>query len=402
MPNVLLLAIDSLRADAIFGGAISTPNIDGFIDKGTAFTQCVSTTTSTTPSFSSILTGCYPPRHGVRGLQGYRLSPEVVTAAEAFSKAGYQTHAEVTGPLLPETGILRGFDDARHRQGYKVPFFNWRDDVVDRMHSYVDPWFMLLHVWEVHRPYRAPPDFTKRWDKAGYEAAVAATDEWLAPVFDAAGPDTIIVITGDHGEDYPDTPWEQKLIRGARKARRKAHLDKWLPALDRKFAALAVGHGFALFEHLVRVPLIITGPGVPHIKVDEQVRHVDLFPTLADLCGVEIPEQIDGRSLRPLIEGHDLPAEPAYMEAVGVKLEGSRIAGARTPDFKLLKRGDSKPTLYRLPDEKRNVLSRYPEVARPLEEFIEEVNSVAAVAGSGMTDAEEAVVEQHLRDLGYL
>jgi arylsulfatase A-like enzyme len=406
-PNVLLLAIDSLRADAVFGGHIETPNLDRYAAAGASFRQCVSTTTSTTPSFSSILTGCYPPKHGVRGLQGYRLRSDLMTMAEAFAAGGYQTHAEATGPLLKETGILRGFEDARHRQGYKVPFMNWRDEVAGRMASYVDPWLMLLHVWEVHRPYRAPPDFKKRWDKSGYEAAVAATDEWLAPIYEAAGDNTIVVITGDHGEDYPDTPWEQKRLRAARKGRKKLKLAKWFPYLDKKLSGLVVGHGFALHEHLVRVPLIIAGPGVQQARIEEQVRHVDLFPTLTDLCGVPGPQGIDGRSLRPLIEGGSLPEEPAYMEAVGVKLEGKRIEGARTTDWKLLRPGGGRPALYKLnggagPDEKHNVYSRHPEVARPLEEFIDRVRKSEVVADSGMTDDEEAIVEQHLRDLGYL
>ena len=406
-PNVLLLAVDSLRADAVFGDRIATPNFDRYAEEGTAFTQCVSTTTSTTPSFSSIFTGGYPPKHGVRGLQGYRLRNDLTTMAEAFSAGGYHTHAEATGPLLPETGILRGFEDPRHRAGYKQPFFVWRDEVVDRMRSYQDPWFLMLHIWEVHRPYRAPPDFNKRWDKAGYEAAVSATDEWLTPVFEAAGPNTIVVITGDHGEDYPDTPFEQRVLRVARRSRSKLKLGKWFPWLDKRMSSLVVGHGFALWEHLVRVPLIVAGPGITTKRIDEQVRHVDLFPTLADMCGLPAPEGIDGRSLKPLLDGRDLPAEPAYMEAVGVKLEGKRIEGARTPEWKLLRPGGGRPALYKLdaeggPDEKRNLYSRFPEVARPLDEFIAQVRASEVVAESGMTGDEEALVEQHLRDLGYL
>ena len=407
-PNVLLLAVDSLRADAVFGPEIATPNFDRFARSGAAFRHCVSTTTSTTPSFSSILTGCYPPKHGVRGLQGYRLSSSLTTMAEAFAAGGYKTHAEVTGPLLPQTGVLRGFEDANHRQGYKVPFFEWRDEVVDRMHSYVDPWFMLLHIWEVHRPYRAPPDFTKRWDKAGYQAAVRATDEWLQPVYDACGDNTLVVITGDHGEDYPDTPLQQKLIRLARKSRKSLKLKSWLPALDQRFQSLAVGHGFALHEHLVRVPLIISGPRANSIVIDEQVRHVDLFPTLCDICDLPIPEGVDGRSLMPLIEGGSLPEEPAYMEAVGVKLEGNRIAGARTADWKLLRAGAGKPALYKLngggvPNEKRNVYTRYPEVAQPLESFLAKVEaSTVTNEDAPLSQEDEATIEQHLRDLGYL
>lgn len=406
-PNVFLLVVDSLRADAVFGDQVPTPNIDGFARRGAAFHQCVSTTTTTTPSFSSILTGSYPPKHGVRGLQGYRLSEKVKTMPEVFSGAGYHTYAEVTGPLLPETGVLRGFERAHHRQGYKAPFFGWRDDVLQRMDAYVQPWLMLLHIWEVHRPFRAPPDFVKRWDRKGYEAAVAATDDWLRPVFDALPDNTIVVITGDHGEDYPESRLDQQLNRGARIARRNLRLGKWFPYLDKKLAALAVGHGFALHEHLVRVPLILAGPGIPAVKIADQVRHVDVLPTIAETCAVPAPAGIDGRSLRPLMEGVLLPEEPAYMEAVGVKLEGKRIEGVRTPDWKLLKPGGGKPALYKLngggpPDEKRNLYRRYPEVASRLEAYLREVATSDVVPESGMTMEQEAVVEQHLRDLGYL
>lgn len=407
-PNVFFLVIDSLRADAVLDDHITTRNFDRLVDEGTAFQQCICTCTTTTPSFSSILTGCYPPKHGVRGLQGYRLAPSLTTMAEMFAAAGYKTFAEVTGPLLKETGILRGFETAHHRQAYRVPFFEWRDRVVARMQAYPDPWFMLLHIWEVHRPYRSPPDFTKRNDRAGYEAAVTATDEWLGPVFEAAG-DALTIVTGDHGESYANSSLEQKALRGARKARRAFKLNKWLPAVDKKLAGLAVGHGFALWEHLVRVPLIFSGPGVPHANVSDQVRHVDVLPTVAGLCGLEAPKNIDGRSVVGLMNGDTLPEEPAYMEAVGVKLEGRRITGARIPDWKLLRTGDRTPALYKLnggtgPDEKRNVYNRYPEVASGLEGYISEIEAGggAPEEGSGMSDEEEAIVEQHLRDLGYL
>jgi hypothetical protein len=126
----------------------------------------------------------------------------------------------------------------------------------------------------------------------------------------------------------------------------------------------------------------------------------------------DAPEGIDGRNLRPLLEGESLPEEPAYMEAVGVKLGGGRIAGARTGDWKLIKPPAGRTSLYRLDgtraegvDEKHNLLSRHPEVARSLEVFIEEIQARGAdqaAFGSGMTTEEEAIVEKHLRELGYL
>jgi arylsulfatase A-like enzyme len=310
---VLVVVVDSLRADVAYDERVPTPLLDSLRARGAAFRQCVSTTTTTTPSFSSLLTGCYPPKHGVRGLQGYRLSGSVTTLAEAFGAAGYGTHAEVTGPLLPETGVLRGFSDARHRPGYRAPFFGWRDEVLARMRDYAEPWLLLLHLWEVHRPFRPPPSHEKRWDRAGYEAVVSASDERLRPVLEAAGEDALVVVTGDHGEEYPDSEWERLVLRAGRQARARLRPARWWPALDRRLAARATGPGFALHEHLVRVPLVIAGPGVAAREIADQVRHVDLFPTLADLCGVDAPGGIDGRSLRPLLEGKPLPPEPAYM-----------------------------------------------------------------------------------------
>jgi arylsulfatase A-like enzyme len=403
---VLLIVVDSLRADAVFGERVPTPTFDKYAARGAQFRQCVSTCTTTTPSFSSILTGCYPPKHGVRGLRGYRLSPAVVTMAEAFSAAGYKTYAEVTGPLLPQTDITRGFTDVQHRRGKGGDYFAWIDGVIEKIRGDAGPWFMLVHTWEVHRPYRSSSGFSKHNHRAHYEAAVAGTDAALAPLLEAAGDNTIVVLTGDHGEDYPTSVLQGNLVRVARRSRRTLRLGTWFPWLDEKLAGMEIGHGFALYEHLIRVPLILAGPGISPAVVTEQTRHVDLFPTLVDLCGIDAPQGIDGRTLRPLMRGELLPHEPAYLEALGVKLEGRRISAARTPQWKLLKPGGRKPVLYRLdgarpPDERRNVAARHPEETRRLEAFIAEV-AASEGAQSGMSVEEEAVVEQHLRDLGYL
>jgi arylsulfatase A-like enzyme len=406
-PNVLVLVIDSLRADVAYDPRVPTPTLDAVRARGVTFSQCVSTATTTTPSFSSLLTGCYPPKHGVRGLQGYRLSGTVATLAEAFAAAGYDTHAEVTGPLVPETGVLRGFAEATHRPGYRAPFFGWRDRLLERMSAYRAPWLLLLHVWEVHRPFRPPPTHDKRWDRAGYEAVVSASDERLAPVLDALGDDAVVVVTGDHGEEYPDSELERLVFRAGRQLRMRLRPARWWPALDRRLAALATGHGFALWEHLVRVPLVVAAPSGAPLAVADQVRHIDLLPTLCDLCDLSPPEGIDGRSLRPSMEGGALPQEPAYMEAVGVKLEGDRIAAARTPEWKLVVPGRGRRALYRLdggrpPNERRNVIAAHAEIAARLAEVIARVEASATVTDSGMSPQDEAVVEQHLRDLGYL
>jgi arylsulfatase A-like enzyme len=424
-PNVLLLGIDSLRADAVFGDRIRTPNFDRYASAGAAFRQCIATATITTPSFASILTGCYPPKHGVRSLRGYRLSEHVTTMAEAFAASGYHAYAEVTGPLLPQTGVLRGFQHAQHRPGSHrhksdVRFFDWREQVIERIKDYTEPWFLLLHTFEVHRPFRPPPTFKVAWDRAGYESVVAASDEWLKPIFDALGDNSIIVITGDHGENYPETKWETRFTRAAWWGQKNLHTAWWQRHLDERLAAVATGHGYALDETLVRVPLIISGPGVNPIEVEDQVSHVDVFPTIAELCGLRTPRNVDGRSLVPFMRGAPLREVPAYMEA-GMKIDRRggnprrvpSVFGCRTGDWKLLKKGSQSPILYNLngqyrwdgrtvPDEQRDVYHELPDVARMLETWMARVSIGGQVGDSGMTKEEEEEVEEHLRDLGYL
>jgi arylsulfatase A-like enzyme len=399
-PNVLFVVIDTLRADSVQGRHVATPVLDSVAGRGVLFEQCIATATMTTPSFAAMLTGCYPMKHGLRGLRGYRLSQEITTLAEALGNAGYHTRAEVTGPLLPETGVTRGFAASRHR----VPgdFLAWTDDVSGAFAEMPAPWMALLHVWEVHNPFRAPPDFRKRWDRAGYERVVTAVDEGLAPFLQRD--DCIVVVTGDHGEQFPDTLGERMVTWGVRKLYHRLSLGSRAPRVDRWLARRQLGHGHAVYEHLVRVPLIVAGPGIPNRVVPDQVRHVDVAPTIAALCGASLTNA-DGRSLAPLWAGADLPEEPAYVEAGEiVRSEDEPIVCLRTSEWKLV-RELGREALYRVtgpaPDERRDLAGEHPDVAESLRRRLDQLTS-ARVTGSGMTDEEEAVVESHLRDLGYL
>ena len=402
--NVLFLVVDTLRADAVFGDRVDTPAFDSLAARGSAFTQCISTCTSTTPSFSSMFTGLYPPKHGVRGLKGYALPSSVKTMAELFADAGYHTAAEVTGPLLPETGVLRGFKEAHHRSA-RLPFFAWRDEVLERLRSRPSPWFTTLHLWEAHRPYRPPPTFEPRHDAAGYEASVAAIDEGLRPIFDEME-DGLIVLTGDHGEQHAPGFVSRTVLRVIRRLRRQAKLASVSAPLDSKLATWEIGHGFTLSEDEIRVPLIISGPGVPVRLVDDQVKHVDLLPTIADLCGLADVSHSDGTSLRRVMEGAAID-EPAYLEAVGVQLEEKRLVGARRPPWKYVRRPNGNAALYNVAEgngsQGKDVSRRFPEVVKELASFVDEIAAATVpTGGADLSQEEEAIVEKHLRDLGYL
>src|SRR5919198_4317975 len=99
-PAILFLIVDCLRADRAFAQARLAP--EGFlgrlVGRGRSFTNAVTVTPTTTPAVASMLTGCYPFEHGLRGLAGYTLPDDVLTLASALSELGYRTEAHVTGP----------------------------------------------------------------------------------------------------------------------------------------------------------------------------------------------------------------------------------------------------------------------------------------------------------------
>ena len=109
-PNLIVIVIDCLRSDRLFspGRTCRTPHIDRLIERGTSFPSVFVENSMTAPSFASLFTGRYAGNHGVKRMIGVRLRDEAATLAEIFAANGYQTYAEVTGPLTPLLGLCRG------------------------------------------------------------------------------------------------------------------------------------------------------------------------------------------------------------------------------------------------------------------------------------------------------
>jgi arylsulfatase A-like enzyme len=204
-PNILLIVTDCARSDKWLGANrhVRTPNLDKLAAGGVALTTAITEKSCTTPSFSTLLTGEYSPKHGVHLVWGYRLPESVPMLTEAFAKHGYHTYAEVSGPLLPEMGLDRGFENYSYRAPCDHLHTAWGDQFVERLRTghFRGPWLIMLHVWELH-PHRHIGDEFKT-EAAGrdeYEQAISSLDAQLERIFAAAGDDTIIAFTGDHGE----------------------------------------------------------------------------------------------------------------------------------------------------------------------------------------------------------
>jgi arylsulfatase A-like enzyme/tetratricopeptide (TPR) repeat protein len=303
--HVLLITIDTLRADAVgaYGNASArTPWIDRLAAAGARFEQAHAQSVVTLPSHANILSGRYPPEHGVRDNSGFRFPPELPTLATLLQKAGYRTGAFVSAfPLAARFGLGRGFDvyddsfvDARpgtpfreqERPGTRTVALarRWLDEDGDR------PSFCWVHLYEPHYPYEPPEAFASLFPGDPYHGEVAAADAALEPLLEPilGGGDhrqTLVVLTADHGESLGE------------------HGE--------------ATHGIFAYEATLRVPLLLYAPGLvaPGV-VTRPVRHVDILPTILDALSMPPPGSLPGHSLLPIAAGVATAPTASYFEAL--------------------------------------------------------------------------------------
>ena len=440
-PNVLILVVDSLRADRVLDGTRScrTPNLDAFRESGTAFTRAYSVASTTTPCIASLLTGTYPFVHGVHTFTGSRLRSDLPTLAELFKAHGYRTWGEVTGPLEPFTGLDRGFDEYRYR-GYT----EWLDtrfgaELAARLERSPRPWLGYVHLWEVHYPRRITRPYNRsRHGELLYDRAVSSLDNQLGRLLGSVPDDTLVVLTADHGEYLPQArrdelvtrlkgpaAWLKRNVPGAKRLRRKlvpllfGEMRSGAPAGAERYRAW-LGHGFHVFEPLVHVPLLMRGPGLPTsgASISTLVSHVDLLPTLASAVGLNgsRPSYLSGLDLTSLLrDGSAPPREAVYLQASGARKMSRAdqwLAGLRTDRYKYARgmHNDELPEeLYDLetdPDERENLAAGRPDVAAELRARLSGLMQTdapeASASETAYTPEEEELLEARLRELGYL
>ncbi|MBI3248626.1 MAG: sulfatase [Deltaproteobacteria bacterium] len=410
-PNILFLLIDCLRADAVLGenhGA-QTPTLDRLVRSGTSFTQAVSAASSTTPCVASLLTGTYSFVHGIRSIFGLKLNPAVRSLAETFQEQGYHTYAEVSGPLFPETGLDRGFDSYQFREAAGYLSSAWGTDLHHRLHggAFKPPWFLFLHLWELHHHRHILPEFrTRAAGRNRYERALSSLDSQLATLVEALPSDTLVVLHGDHGERVVSTDAQYRLYRLIR------------DLLGRK-TRKREGHEMDIYEELIRVPLVFTSlngntqiPLRAGARDPQLVRQIDALPTLLDLIGAPLPPDIHGQSLVPALLRHERLQLEAYLEAfLRIRSDPKdRRVGWRTEEWKYLYAPQNSrlpEELYHLPSdprERKNLAPRRADVASDLKRRIETLQhgAIAPSPGVGMSEEEKAAIEKRLTDLGYM
>lgn len=354
-PDVLLVVVDTLRADAVCfpwtldirGRTDLGHDLSDLAGEGAVFTCCRAPSSWTKPSTASLLTGRYPAEHGALGFESV-LPGEATTLAEVLRSAGWRTSAFADNPFVsPEFGFAQGFDafTGRHPSplargtlllkaasqvrlrvaggaaysfgpGVDLGARRVMGEAVEFLLAGGDrPSFAYAHLIEPHYPYAPPPphDGGRRVDPP-HSSGILPFDTF----------------PGMSAEDLQAMRWNYagevkaafEAIRGALDRLRKAgRLDRTLVVITSDHGEEfhehgGWTHGQSLYEELVRVPLILRRPGAEGWgrQVDAPVSLVDVVPTVLDLCGVAAGARFSGRSLAPLLRGEALPPVPHYAE----------------------------------------------------------------------------------------
>ncbi len=430
--NVLVITIDTLRPDRLgcYGyDRPTSPRIDELAAGSVLFEQAVCSTPQTLPSHTSIFTGRHPRTHKAISHESV-VSPEVTTLAEILKARGYETAAFVSSHVLDRKyGLDQGFD--RYWQVNEVMRPRQREMAQERG---IDPttdealswlrdngskkFFAWIHWFHPHRPY-VPPlrvraefvdeylgeadsstefimkawhgevelgDDDVRYLSQLYDGEVAFTDEQVGRILDALetlglADRTIVVLTADHGE--------------------------MLYEHEHYF-----GHDIALYEECIMVPLIIRHPGsgATPKRLPGLVQSIDIFPTILDFLGIEIPDGTEGKTLRTLIAGAETrTAEYAFAETFPFPEKAMPRHAVRTQGSKLVWRehreGGLTKHLFNLeadPGEKVDLYGSDPAAAAALDRVLHQWIAPDGLHPAPIPTARESGRVQILRSLGYL
>jgi arylsulfatase A-like enzyme len=313
-PNVVLISLDTLRADHL--GAYgyerpTTPNLDRFMQEGILFERAFAPSSWTTPSHASLFTGHHPLVHGAGGPRGFQLEGRFSTLAELARRQGYQTAAFTEGVAVAgQLGFYQGFEAYANGPKESPRPMATAQKTFSRATAWLErhgdlPFLLFVHTYEIHWPYRAPEPYAQMFRdegmavltpgqvsdaffirakldesqkasiEAAYDASIAYTDAVVGRFLDGLRHEgllanTIVVIFSDHGEAF----WD--------------HGDTL--------------HGLTLYDEQLHVPLFIRLPGEhpPRARIERQVALVDVFPTLVELLGFEHQAPGYSQSLQPL------------------------------------------------------------------------------------------------------
>lgn len=391
--NVVIISMDTTRADNLSCYGLyknATPQIDALAKESVLFQNTYSPIPLTLPAHSTMLTGMYPPRHGVHDNLKYQLSEKNLTLAEILKSNGFATAAIIGAFILDSKfGLDQGFDlyddnfeeelentNIVQRRGSESTqqAIEWMQENKD------NPFFLFVHYYDPHMPYDPPEPF-KSMIAHPYFAEIAYTDDCIGRVirelktldlYDS----TLIVVTGDHGEMLDE------------------HQEKT--------------HGYYIYNGNIKVPLIFKVPGrTKEKKVDDIAGIVDITQTVCSLLDIDIPENIQGKDLSPYLlrDKNPVPEDRhLYSECMTpTKYGGNSLLGVITDRYKYIQ--TTRPELYDLindPKESKDLIDQQPQQARILQDKLKQILEESVLESTEGDLELDAEALKKLETLGYV
>ena len=446
-PNILFIVIDSLRADKVFGKNKTSkiPNIESLIKNGVYFEQAICSTPATGVSVSSIFTGLYPFKIGMGSEKYQKFNPKIRSCIQILKENDYNTYA--TSPeITNDLGVTHDFENPdKSYNNYFSLFAGLGNQIIQKISAnYLKkPWFFYIHILDLHKPVVVPKKFDdEKFGLSQYERMLSATDFWIGKILEKINlSNTLVIFTADHGEYIPFVKHEGKIISLEASAAEK-NLWKWgnkvpqnLYPIKRKLAGLIrttrnqikstkldhssfseyekrvllhqrQGNVPDLYDDLIRVPLIFSGYGITSNSIiSRQTPQVDIFPTILDIIGIELQQQVDGKSLLPIISGKKLRDSFVYIESSpGIGKGKDKVIGIRSSNFKYFRDLNNTGRVLHLYDlkndslEENNIANKSKSVLKNLEEELLKIRSGSYEKYENEISEE---VKQVLKELGY-
>lgn len=427
-PNILIYAVDALRADhlGIHGYPVPlSPRIEEFARDGVVFTNARANSSWTRPTVASILTGLHPWSHGV-AVRLDALSEETPTLAEALQGAGYATAAVITnGNIAREFGLAQGFDRYIHLKE-KTERYGVHESAARagaEAEAWLDaqpperPFFLYVHASDPHGPYAPDAEFRRRFAAdvadpklsdyefllsvnnfdveptdalrddlvALYDAEIAFMDREFGRLLDRLRErglydDMLIVFVADHGEEFLDHGW-------------------W-------------AHGKTLYGEQLRVPLVVKFPRGWRAgrRVSEPAQQVDIVPTLLGYLGLSTAtsQPFDGIDLERLLDGEggdreivaDLDLDGRVVDAI-VAGRWKLIEYGAYPHPRNLRPGAQLFDLETDPGERHSLADQRPIVVDYLRTRLAALRRERAPRFEGAEAEVDDQTMRNLRALGY-
>ena len=439
--NVIFLLIDDLRLDKFYGKNRTgyTPNIDLLLKKSVFFNSAISSADGTFASMGSIFTSQYPSSTGITWANNHSKARKFF---ENIRLTGYELHS-----TFPDYDFFRTISKSFEQENcdivdVKKGLFDGISETINqhiKIKKMKSPWFYYIHLMDMHLQRSIHKKFNSSvYGKTAYERKIALIDSWLSDLFELIDLDnTLLIITSDHGEYTLDSKMKPDFIpilqqnsrikkneipssllpaglfilKAMRKILTPYRQNKFEQSLDEYEIRTTYKRGKNyLFDEAIRIPLLFIGAGIKQSKIiNDLVRHVDIFPTIAHLMKFPINQNsIDGRSLMNIIDGKSENEIPAIIESMPVLAKPvGDVIGVRTSKYKYF-RSRSNPkldvSLFDLendPKEIKNLGSSKPEIIREMESILNQKSNNTPIIKEEITDQRKIQALKTLKEMGY-